>query len=90
MVQFFVILIGRFCGTVGLIYLLVLFTHKKKVTFRELIFIYYAGLIRGAIAFALVFNIDSANVDEKDVIITTVLTLVVITTVFFGSLMPLV
>jgi len=82
--------VGRFCGTVGLIYFLTIFTHKKRVTFRELCFISYAGLIRGAIAFALVFSIKRDHLKEVDVVITTVLTLVVFTTIFFGSLMPLV
>jgi NhaP-type Na+/H+ or K+/H+ antiporter len=85
----FIIIVGRFFGVLGLVYLLVLFKHKKKVTLKELIFICYAGMIRGAIAFGLVLKIDD-SVKEKDVIITTSLTLVVVTTLLYGGTMPLV
>ena len=49
-----------------------------------MVFIWYAGLIRGAIAFGLVLRIDK-SVPNRSVIVTTSLTLVVFTTVFFGS-----
>lgn len=92
MVELLIIIVGRYLGSVGLIYFMTLFGHKKKVEFKELVFIGYAGLIRGAIAFGLVLNIDDVDHPLKDrkVIITTTLALVVITTVIFGSLMPLV
>jgi NhaP-type Na+/H+ or K+/H+ antiporter len=54
LVELFICLIARFVGTVGLLSLLALFRHKKQVTFKQLLFICYAGLIRGAIAFGLV------------------------------------
>ena len=88
-VELFIIIIGRFFGTVVLVYILVLCKHKKRVQFKELLFICYAGLIRGAIAFGLVLRIDN-TIKEKDVIVTTALTLVIITTLLFGSSMPLV
>ena len=89
LIELLIIPIGRFFGTVVLIYILVLFKHRKRIEFRELLFISYAGLIRGAIAFGLVLRIEP-NIKEKDVIVTTALTLVIITTLLFGSLMPLV
>ena len=46
-------------------------------------------MIRGAIAFGLVLKIDD-SLDSKNVIVTTTLTLVALTTVLFGTLMPLV
>jgi len=54
LVEILVVIVGRFLGTIGLIYFLVLLRHKKRVTFKELCFISYSGLIRGAIAFGLV------------------------------------
>lgn len=66
-----------------------MFGHKKQVNFKELVFISYAGMIRGAIAFGLVLKIDDSII-EKDVIITTSLSLVIITTLLYGSTMPLV
>lgn len=46
-------------------------------------------MIRGAIAFGLVLRMDS-SLPNRQVIVTTSLTLVVLTTILFGSSMPLV
>lgn len=80
-------------GTIGVIYLLSLFGHKKTVTLREITFISYAGMIRGAIAFGLVLRLQEYEGIEhasSQIITTTALTLVVLTTIVFGSLMPMV
>jgi NhaP-type Na+/H+ or K+/H+ antiporter len=53
------------------------------------LFIGYSGMIRGAIALGLVLTIDD-SIGEKDVIVTTSLTLVILTTILYGSFMPLV
>ena len=83
-----IIMFGRLLGTLGLIGFLKLFKyeqdHPTPVTFKELCFIWYAGLIRGAIAFGLVLRIDS-SFENRNVIVTTCLTLVLFTTIFFGS-----
>lgn len=42
-------------------------------------------MIRGAIAFGLVLRIDGNTFKNRDVIVTTSLSLVVFTTVIFGS-----
>lgn len=62
------------------------------VNLRELIFICYGGMIRGAIAFGLVLKIpeDKAVNPNRGIIVTTTLALVIITTVVFGSFMPMV
>lgn len=63
---------------------------------NELLFITYGGMIRGAIAFGLVLKIDDTIIDgetvfkERGCIITTTLACVIITTVGFGSFMPVV
>lgn len=60
---------------------------------RELFFVWFGGLIRGAIAFGLVLRLESESgiaKSHKDVIITTTLVLVIFTTIVFGSIMPLV
>ena len=86
--ELLVIIIGRGMGTFGLFSFLKLFGYEKdnpkKITWRELGFIWYAGLIRGAIAFGLVLRIDK-TMANRGVIVTTCLTLVVFTTIFFGS-----
>ena len=59
--------------------------------FKELIFICYGGMIRGAIAFGLVLKIPANSVNpHRGIIVTTTLALVIITTVVFGSFMPVV
>ena len=83
-----VVMLGRFLATFGLIGLLKICRYEKhnpkRITCKELLFIWYAGLIRGAIAFGLVLRIDK-DVSNRGVIVTTCLTLVVFTTIFFGS-----
>jgi len=55
------------------------------------LFICYAGLIRGAIAFGLVLRLSGIIDGVKlEIIETTALTLVVSTTLIFGSTMQLV
>jgi NhaP-type Na+/H+ or K+/H+ antiporter len=58
--------------------------YKSGIRFKDLVFISYAGLIRGAVAFGLVLRIDH-EIENRRVIITTALALVVFTTVFLGS-----
>ena len=66
------------------------------MTLRELGFISYGGMIRGAIAFGLVLKIPDVPKDdpdyflERNLVVTTTLAVVIITTVIFGSFMPLV
>ena len=88
LIEFGIILVGRGMGSLGLVGLLKLCGYEKdkknKITFKELLFIWYAGLIRGAIAFGLVLRIED-DVVNRSVIVTTCLTLVVVSTIFFGS-----
>lgn len=51
---------------------------------KELVFIAYAGFIRGAVSFGLVLKIDE-NLNNRAVIVTTCLTLVMFSTIVFGS-----
>jgi sodium/hydrogen exchanger-like protein 6/7 len=87
-------IIARFFGTVILLYLTALCKHKRQVSFREVLFVCYAGLIRGAIAFGLVLKLDTmpelVNPINLPVIRTTALTLVISTTLIFGSTMQMV
>lgn len=76
---FFVHYLFRLCNLKG----------KPDVELNELIFIVYGGMIRGAIAFGLVLKIPD-DFKERGAIITTTLALVIITTVVFGSFMPIV
>jgi len=66
--------------------------NPVKLSLRELLFISYGGMIRGAIAFALVLKIpeEPIHFPERDVIITTTLALVIFTTLVFGTFMNMV
>jgi NhaP-type Na+/H+ or K+/H+ antiporter len=58
--------------------------YNSGITLKQLIFISYAGMIRGAVAFGLVLRVDKA-IPQRSVIVTTALSLVVFTTVVLGS-----
>jgi len=64
LVELFICCVARFTGTVILLYILVLLRHKQQVSFKQVLFICYAGLIRGAIAFGLVLKLDSTLIPE--------------------------
>lgn len=88
-IELVIIIAGRALATIGLLSFLKCFCcyereNPSRVTYRELIFIWYAGMIRGAIAFGLVLRIDH-SFPNRDVIVTTCLSLVVSTTIVFGS-----
>lgn len=83
-----ILIVGRGCGTLGLYYLLRSCGYEKgheaPLNLKELVFIWYAGMIRGAIAFGLVLRVDGFF-PNREVIVTTCLALVVCTTIFCGS-----
>jgi len=79
-----IVMVGRGFGSLGLMGLLRCCGYNHGLSIQELIFIWYAGMIRGAIAFGLVLRIDDSYTN-RDVIVTTSLSLVVFTTVVFGS-----
>ena len=76
--------VGRFIGTIGIIKIFELFGYNSGILWKDLIFISYAGIIRGAVAFGLVLRIDE-TVEHRSVIVTTSLALVCFTTIFLGS-----
>lgn len=88
-----VVVFCRFVATIGLVSLLKLCKYESKhhnpLNYRELTFIWYSGLIRGAIAFGLVLCIDKSFAG-RDLIVTTCLSLVLLTTIIFGSTVSLV
>lgn len=88
-VMILIVVVGRAFSTIGLYSLLHLCGYERDspepLTFKELVFIWYAGMIRGAIAFALVLRIQPADSINRNVIVTTCLSLVVFTTIVVGS-----
>jgi len=59
-------------------------SQTNKLSFKQLSFLSFAALIRGAIAFGLVTNIGE-ELPEREVIVSSTLALVIITTVIFGG-----
>jgi NhaP-type Na+/H+ or K+/H+ antiporter len=86
-VEIFVIMVGRFIAVVGLLLFLKICKYDSKLTFKQQIFVWFAGMIRGAIAFGLVLKIDGKKFAARDVIVTTSLVLVIFTTVFYGAIL---
>lgn len=84
LVEICVIMIGRFFGTICLTAVMKCLGYNAQIPLKKQIFIWYAGMIRGAIAFGLVLRIDHAY-ENRGVIVTTSLLLVIFTTVVFGS-----
>lgn len=83
-----IVILGRICAVWTAHFLFRMCSKKADITFRELCFISYGGMIRGAIAFGLVLKIpNEPEFTERGVIITTTLALVIITTMFFGTFM---
>ena len=82
--ELIIVIAGRFMATIGIIKVLELFNYKSGIRTKDLIFISYAGMIRGAVAFGLVLRVDK-GIENRSVIVTTALTLVIVTTVFLGS-----
>jgi len=54
--EMFIIIIFRIVAVICTFYLFRLCFKKKTINFKELLFIIYGGMIRGAIAFALVLK----------------------------------
>jgi NhaP-type Na+/H+ or K+/H+ antiporter len=55
--EFLLIVGGRIIGVICTFYLFTLCCRKRTIAFNELCFVTYGGMIRGAIAFALVLKI---------------------------------
>ena len=56
-----------------------------SINFYHVWIVWFAGLVRGAIAFGLILSVDGPN---KNLIKITCLSLVLITMMLFGGVMP--
>jgi len=90
--EFFIVIVGRYAAITLSYYIFECAKGDKtnKLSFREISFLTYAALIRGAIAFGLVENLDEHSFDKKEVIVSTTYALVILSTVIFGGLTPIV
>jgi sodium/hydrogen exchanger-like protein 6/7 len=62
LIELLICILARITGTIVLLYLLVLLRHKANISFKQVCFISFAGMIRGAIAFGLVLKINSDQI----------------------------
>jgi len=100
-VQTLIVVIGRIIGVMCTFYFFRLFFKKETIRFNELCFITWGGMIRGAIAFALVMKIPYVGSEkchnpeycytkeQYDLAVSTCLMLVFITTLVFGTFMKM-
>lgn len=98
-VQLLIVVVGRIIAIICVFYGSLWYFKKQTIKFGELMFIAYGGMIRGAIAFALVMKIPHVGTynckvpdfcftkEEYDLAVSTTLALVMITTLLFGTFM---
>ena len=87
-IEFGIIIVGRLLSVLIVQYSFVICGCENTFKLKELIFLSYAGMIRGAIALGLAIK-AYAIFTEYEVMVTSVLALVIISTLVFGSFMPL-
>ena len=84
-----VVVFGRFVSVYGICVLMDLFhVTNFKLSFVERGICGCSGTIRGAIAFGLSISIVSKSELNRDILLSTTLSLVFISTIVFGALMP--
>ena len=87
--ELIVVVCGRFVSVYGICILMDLFhVTNFKLSFVERGICSCSGTIRGAIAFGLSISIVSKSQLNRDILLSTTLSLVFISTIVFGALMP--
>jgi NhaP-type Na+/H+ or K+/H+ antiporter len=87
--ELIVVVAGRFVSVYGICILMDLFhVSNFKLSFVERGICGCSGTIRGAIAFGLSISIVSKSELNRDILLSTTLSLVFISTIVFGALMP--
>ena len=87
-IELVIVMVGRFASVILVQYVFVLFGAQQTLKLKELLFISLAGMIRGAIALGLAVK-SSPYFKEFEIVCSTVLALVIISTLVFGSFMPI-
>ena len=83
------IVLARIFSVLFVQYAFVFCGADHKLKFKECVFISYAGMIRGAIALGLAIKAED-SFSEYGFVVASVLAIVILSTLIFGSFMPLV
>ena len=88
-IELVLIVIARISSVLLVQYIFVVLGSERSLKFKECVFLSYAGMIRGAIALGLAIKAEHFFSDYGFVV-ASVLALVIVSTLLFGSFMPLV
>ena len=87
--ELFATIIGRFCAVFVQLWIFKLFCIDDfKLKTSKKIVLTLTGTIKGAVSFALALSIHSSNEKNREVLISSMIIIVLITTVVFGGIMP--
>ena len=93
-IEIILIVFARVVSVLLVQYVFVLLGAERSLKFKECVFLSYAGMIRGAIALGLAIKAEvffnSAAIEYYDFVVINVLAIVILSTLIFGSFMPLV
>lgn len=84
-----IIVFSRLFSVLSVQYFFVMCGADHKLKFTDCVFISYAGMIRGAIALGLAIKAEG-SFQEYEFVVASVLALVILSTLIFGSFMPIV
>ena len=87
--ELILIVFARIVSVLSVQYLFVLLGANQSLKFKECVFLSYAGMIRGAIALGLAIKAEHFF-SEYEFVVASVLALVILSTLLFGSFMPIV
>ena len=88
-IELLLIVIARITSVLLVQYIFVILGSEKTLKFKECVFLSYAGMIRGAIALGLAIKAEH-YFSEYGFVVGSVLALVIISTLIFGSFMPII
>lgn len=80
-----ILVIGKLLATLGLFFLTKsCFKNENKLGTKEVFYIFWTNMMQGSVAFGLVLRL-SGEFPDREVVVTTCISLIVITALGFGS-----
>lgn len=88
--EILILMVCRFCSIFGVAFIMEkMFKKSFRMKVSDKAIMSFAGTIRGCIAFGLAVSMNISNQFHKAILMSSTLGLVMITTLFFGALMPM-